>query len=126
MKKIWIPILWILLLLTSLSFSSCIKVSQETPAPTRHVFVTSILPPTKQGLSLRTDVPPTSTPDVSTTITPSTPDGTAGADSVAGSCKDSAILVEDVTVPDNAQMSKGQKFTKTWRFMNNGKCTWSG
>jgi uncharacterized protein YkwD len=31
-----------------------------------------------------------------------------------------------VTVPDNAQMSKGQKFTKTWRFKNNGKCNWSG
>jgi uncharacterized protein YkwD len=23
-------------------------------------------------------------------------------------------------------MSYGQKFTKTWRFMNNGKCNWSG
>ena len=35
-------------------------------------------------------------------------------------------MIQDVTVPDNAQMSKGQKFTKTWRFMNNGKCNWSG
>ena len=35
-------------------------------------------------------------------------------------------MVEDVTVPDNTPMSKGQKFTKTWRFMNNGKCNWSG
>jgi uncharacterized protein YkwD len=23
-------------------------------------------------------------------------------------------------------MSRGQKFTKTWRFMNNGKCNWNG
>lgn len=35
-------------------------------------------------------------------------------------------MIADVTVPDNAQMSYGQKFTKTWRFMNNGKCNWSG
>jgi uncharacterized protein YkwD len=35
-------------------------------------------------------------------------------------------MIEDVTVPDNAQMTRGAKFTKTWRFMNNGKCNWSG
>ncbi len=35
-------------------------------------------------------------------------------------------MVEDVTVPDNALMSRGIKFTKTWRFMNSGKCKWSG
>ena len=35
-------------------------------------------------------------------------------------------MIADVTVPDNSQMSYGQKFTKTWRFMNNGKCSWSG
>ena len=35
-------------------------------------------------------------------------------------------MIEDVTVPDNTPMSKGQTFTKTWRFMNNGKCNWSG
>jgi uncharacterized protein YkwD len=35
-------------------------------------------------------------------------------------------MIADVTVPDDSQMSKGQTFTKTWRFMNNGKCNWSG
>jgi hypothetical protein len=35
-------------------------------------------------------------------------------------------MIEDVTVPDNTVMSRGQKFTKTWRFLNNGKCNWSG
>jgi uncharacterized protein YkwD len=35
-------------------------------------------------------------------------------------------MIEDVTVPDNTVMQKGQTFTKTWRFMNNGKCNWSG
>jgi uncharacterized protein YkwD len=36
------------------------------------------------------------------------------------------VLLEDVTVPDNAQMQHGEKFTKTWRFKNNGKCNWTG
>ena len=119
MKKIWI-----LILLTSLGLGSCVKVSQGTPAPTKSVFVTSTLPPTKPGLSLPTDIPPTSTSDASTTTTPGTPEGTAGA--ASGPCTDSAVLLEDVTVPDNAQMTRGTKFTKTWRFMNNGKCNWSG
>ena len=133
MKKTWILILWILILLVSLSLGSCFTVSQETPPPTRSIFVTSTLPPTKPGLSLPTDVPPTSTPDVSgsgTPGTPGTPDGTGETASASasgeGACQDSAILVEDVTVPDNSQMSPGQKFTKTWRFLNNGQCKWSG
>ena len=115
--------IWILLLITSLSLSSCVKVSEETPAPTAPLFVTSTLPPTRPGLSLPTDIPPTSTPDASTTITPG---GTGAASTATTSCKDSAVLLEDVTVPDNALMTKGEKFTKTWRFMNTGKCTWSG
>jgi uncharacterized protein YkwD len=36
------------------------------------------------------------------------------------------VLLEDVTVPDNAIMPRGGKFTKTWRFMNTGRCAWSG
>jgi uncharacterized protein YkwD len=75
------------------------------------------------NISLPTDTPDApQTSDASTTATlPGTSDTAS-----PGSCKDSAILIEDVTVPDNAQMQYGQKFTKTWRFQNNGKCNWSG
>lgn len=120
MKKIWI-----LVLLTSLSLGACIKVSEETRTAVPPAFVTSTLPPTRPGLSLPTEAPPTSTtstPDASSTTTPG---GTASA-SAAGSCQDSAVLLEDVTVQDNAVMPRGGKFTKTWRFMNTGKCNWSG
>jgi uncharacterized protein YkwD len=122
MKKIWI-----LILVASLSLGSCIKVSEEMRTSAPPAFVTSTLPPTRPGLSLPTEVPPTSTastPDASTTTT-GTPDGTISP-SAAGSCQDSAVLLEDVTVPDNALMPRGGKFTKTWRFMNTGKCNWSG
>jgi uncharacterized protein YkwD len=123
MKKIWI-----LLSILSLSLGSCIKVSEETPVPTRSIFITSTLPPTRPGLSLPTDTPAASTPDASTTTTPGTPAGseTASAGTSGGTCTDSALMIEDVTIPDDTQMSKGQTFTKTWRFMNNGKCNWSG
>lgn len=116
---------WTLLLLTILTLTACIKVSEETPVPARAVFVTSTLPPTRPGLSVPTDTPLTATPDESTTITPGTPSDTETA-STGGACKDSAVMIEDVTVPDNSQMSHGEKFTKTWRFMNNGKCNWTG
>jgi len=111
----------ICLLIASLSLGSCVKVSEETPAPVAPIFVTSTLPPTRQGLSLPTDIPSTSTPDPSTTTTPGSTPSTTGT-----SCKDSAVLLEDVTVPDNALMTRGEKFTKTWRLMNTGKCNWSG
>ena len=109
MKKIWI-----LLLLTSLSLGSCIKVSEENPTPKPPLFVTSTLPPTKPGLSLPTDVPLTSTPDA-TAIATSAPN-----------CRDNAILVEDVTYPDNTVVPGGEKFTKTWKLQNTGTCAWTG
>ena len=118
MKKIWM-----FLILASLSLGSCVTVSEETPAPVAPVFVTSTLPPTRPALSLPTDIPPTSTPDPSTTTTPGGTDTTSTATTA---CTDSAVLLEDVTVPDNALMTPGEKFTKTWRFMNTGKCNWSG
>jgi len=114
MKKIWI-----LILLTSIILSSCIKVSEETATKAPPLFVTSTLPPTKQGLTLPTEVPPTASP----TLDPLTPSPTTTS---AAACRDSAILVEDVTIPDNASVPRGQKFTKTWKFQNMGKCTWTG
>lgn len=33
--------------------------------------------------------------------------------------------VQDITYPDNTAVTAGQKFTKTWRFTNNGISTWT-
>ena len=35
-----------------------------------------------------------------------------------------AAFVADVTVPDNTQFEKGEKFTKTWRVRNAGESNW--
>ncbi len=38
---------------------------------------------------------------------------------------DQAQFVSDITVPDGAAFTPGASFTKTWRFMNAGTCTWT-
>lgn len=120
MKKIWT--FGLLLVLT---LSACIKIAPEAATEEPILFVTSTLPPTRAGLALPTATLPTPTPDASTTTTPGTPEG-EGTASTAGACKDSAAMIADVTIPDNTVMTSGESFTKTWRFLNNGKCNWDG
>jgi uncharacterized protein YkwD len=107
-KKI-LPLLLILL-------SSCVTVAEGiTPTDAPILFVTSTLPPTKQGLVLPTPIPPT----VTATLDPLAP-------TPAPTCKDGAVFVEDVTVPDNTNLTQGEKFTKTWKLQNSGTCDWKG
>lgn len=40
-------------------------------------------------------------------------------------CIDQAQFIGDVTVPDGTRFDQGASFTKTWRFRNNGTCTWT-
>ena len=108
--------------LTSLPFlllAACLTPAQtgsSTEAPP--LFVTSTLPPTKPGLTIPTPTLPTSTP----TLDPLTPQPTA----TELRCGDAALLLEDVTYPDNTSVPAGEKFTKTWKFKNTGGCTWTG
>ncbi len=102
-----------LVLFTILLLTACIKSPAQTAPDSPVVFVTSTLPPTKPGLTVPTQVPATATPTLSPTDPTPTP-----------SCRDGALFVEDMTVPDNTQMKAGEKFTKTWKFKNTGSCTW--
>lgn len=94
--------------------SACVQVSERTPTQTPVVFVTSTLPPTQRGLTLPTDIPPTASP----TLNPDDPTPTP-------TCRDAAIFVEDVTIPDHTRLEAGEKFTKTWKLQNTGSCTWT-
>src|SRR5512142_1703483 len=38
---------------------------------------------------------------------------------------DHAQFVSDLTAPDGSTFATGTPFTKTWRLMNIGTCTWS-
>ena len=109
---------WTLFLLTSLFLAGCISVSTPTEAPTAPPqFVTSTLPPTKALV-----LPSTITPVAASTGTAkSTLAATAPVD-----CKVQAVLLEDVTIPDDTRLTAGETFTKTWRFKNSGTCHWTG
>lgn len=54
--------------------------------------------------------PPTAEPPAAAASTPS--------------CSDRIAFVRDVTVPDGAKFAPGKTFTKTWRLLNDGSCTW--
>lgn len=112
MKKIWT-----IFLLTGLALAGCISVSPAAGTSTAPPqFVTSTLPPTKALVLPSTSTP--STPDVDLT-------GTATlAVTSPPDCKVQAVLLEDVTIPDNTKVEAGESFTKTWRFKNTGTCHW--
>ena len=109
-----------LTLLVILTLTSCVKVSSDsvTATPVPLLFVTSTLPPTRQALTVPTPIPPTASPTLDPSVT-RTPDPKS-------SCRDEAVLVEDVTYPDNTRVTAGEKFTKTWKLQNTGTCTWTG
>lgn len=76
-----------------------------------------------------TDIPPAApTTDTSTIPTnappptnPPPPTNTPTQESIC----DLAGFITDVTIPDGTNMTPGQTFTKTWRLVNNGSCTWT-
>jgi uncharacterized protein YkwD len=128
MKKIWTlflpvpqPYLWIVAVLISLSLTGCLSISSAPGTPTAPPqFVTSTLPPTKVLV-------------LPSTVTPATPNATGtvtlvvtSAGTSAPDCKVQAVLLEDVTIPDDTRIAAGETFTKTWRFKNSGTCHWSG
>jgi uncharacterized protein YkwD len=41
-------------------------------------------------------------------------------------CSERAVLIQDVTIPDNTSIARGATFTKTWQFLNSGTCPWTG
>ena len=73
-----------------------------------------------------TPVPPLILPTVPATpptqISAATPPPAAST-AAAGTC-DKATFVSDVTYPDGTNVPAGTGFTKTWRLMNAGSCTW--
>ncbi len=101
-------------ILISLLLSSCISIKKVSDASApQQDFVTATLPPTQISVLISTSVVP------SETAVP-----TSAKTSLA-QCTDTAILLRDVTIPDNTQVKAGETFTKTWEFQNTGTCSWT-
>ncbi|MEW5938059.1 MAG: NBR1-Ig-like domain-containing protein [Chloroflexota bacterium] len=95
------------LLALSLLLSACITVETKTPPPLQ--FVTSTLPPRPTAFLTATETP---------VVVPTLPR--------PANCKDAAVLIMDVTIPDGTRLAPGESFTKTWRLRNMGTCPWDG
>jgi uncharacterized protein YkwD len=98
----------------TLTLAACVSISTPTPSDTTPRFVTATLPPTKT---------PFVTP---ATLTLTSPTSATLSVTAAANCKDGAVLIQDVTIPDGTNVAYGLKFTKTWQFRNTGSCPWSG
>lgn len=94
--------------------TSCVTVSVQTETPSAPTFVTSTLPPTNAATPR-----PGLTPASAQTTSPILATQTAN-------CKNGAVLLEDVTYPDDSNVPAGKVFTKTWKFKNTGTCPWAG
>lgn len=43
----------------------------------------------------------------------------------AQTCTDKEKFIRDLTIPDGTRIEPGATFTKSWRFRNDGTCTWN-
>ena len=99
--------------LISIFFTSCVSITavSEDPA-SKQDFVTATLASmaTRWMPGTSTALPETGTPIPAITTPPD--------------CTNAAILLRDVTIPDDTQVKAGEKFTKTWELQNSGTCPW--
>lgn len=84
----------------------------------------TVAPPTSTLLPVtETPLPSVPTPTDSSAVLPPTIIPTPLGSGVS-TC-DSAMFMEDVTVPDGTVFKAGESFVKTWRLKNMGSCTWN-
>ncbi len=108
----------------------------KTPLPPQYETVSAILTATSFGKMTGVPSLPASesaTPSLDATATPQqATTGPLKAPTQAPSPTPTRIcdlaqagVPIDVTIPDDARMSPGEVFTKTWRLVNGGACTWT-
>ncbi len=105
MRKLLLIIPVVMLIL-----AACITISTPEPVNPTPFFLTATLPPTHT---------PFPSPTASPTITPT-------LNATLAACKEQAVVIQDVTIPDNTYVAPGATFTKTWRFKNTSTCPWTG
>jgi hypothetical protein len=120
-----IRLITIVLVLT-LALSACNLPSSASPTP--DFPATSVAQTVQAQLTL--SAPPTATrtipaPIITTVAPPTVVPPTSVVIPTSTSICDIAKFVDDVTILDGTVMTPGQTFTKTWRFKNNGTCSWT-
>lgn len=103
----------LVLILIPLLVASCISIAAASESPaSQSDFVTVTLAPTATHWMTATSTTPPETSTPSPALT------------APANCRNAAILVRDVTIPDNTRVGAGETFTKTWEFQNTGTCSW--
>jgi uncharacterized protein YkwD len=102
-------------ILLSIFLTSCISIARGAQDIPTQNFVTATLMPTEAQV-----IPAT------LTITPGSITTPTLAKTTAANCTNAAILLRDVTIQDDTQLTAGEKITKTWEFQNMGTCPWVG
>ncbi|MFN2233592.1 MAG: NBR1-Ig-like domain-containing protein [Anaerolineales bacterium] len=119
-----------------------VKVSSTPETSNDNVIVTGTLEPTETITNtpapeqeISTDVSATpSDEQISSTGEPVNPEvkqpppsptPNENVDVASNICQEKAAFFTDVTIPDGTFFNQGESFTKTWRFRNEGTCTWT-
>ena len=131
-----IYLLVLVLILSVLSLAAC-NLEAATPtsqpglaytqaAQTVQALLTQPAPTNPLTIVTVTNTPetPAVTPTEAVTATP-TIEPTATISPTPENCTNLIDFVDDITVPDNTAFLPGQTFTKTWRLLNAGTCTWT-
>jgi uncharacterized protein YkwD len=106
----------IIAILFPIFVTACISITKYPDASVpQQDFVTATLEPAAARWIPTVLIVPTETTTPSLAVTTS----------ASEICTKSAILLRDVTIPDNTQLKAGETFTKTWEFQNIGTCSWS-
>lgn len=114
-----------------------IPLSSPTPNQTQ-VYQTIAAVLTAQPSASVTSIPPSATPSPTPSLSPVTVTGLPSAQntSTPGETIESQTPLPrcdqvaagnpiDITIPDNSLVDAGQGFTKTWKLVNIGTCTWT-
>ena len=128
-----------LVLITGLLFSACDEDQTLTSTPDMNLISTIAAETvsaqgTLLAATLRAEATPVQTPTLAqpqlptsglSTTTPTVQPVSTNTSVPVSSVCDKASFVADVTIPDNSVITAGTSFTKTWRLMNAGTCTWT-
>lgn len=120
--KPWLRILPALLALTAALLACNLPLGPRDP---QSATITAAVKTIKVGLT-GTAAMQTITAAAAGTRLPTLPGGTA---TLAGltpitTCN-LGLFIDDLSIPDGAQMRPGESFVKTWRIKNAGTCTWT-
>ncbi len=99
-----------------------INQTQTAAVATNWALETIAAIPTETSTPTPTETP-TLTPTPTATETPEpSPTEEPPTEEV---CYDEATFIEDVTIPDGTELEPDTPFTKTWRLLNAGTCSWN-